>query len=180
MVDATQILDAKRAEIAVAEAALNVMRAELRGMEAMAKALPFSRGSEARGDRRDDGGGATQESKGGRQVGSISKRWRTALWRLHSLGGDFSASDIVGVVRDLEGREMRAADARRQMDTYAGFGFIAEAGNDRYNVTSKFKSKFADHAPNGFDENAPPSSVFDDVLGGAETAHHALDRRPQE
>ncbi|MEG3145933.1 hypothetical protein U1839_14830 [Sphingomonas sp. RT2P30] len=182
MTDISTILADKRARIAGMETALAVERAELRGMEMMAdlvgkaprapvivnvtrrRVLPESAPSET--------------ASKGRQPGSISMRWRAVLWRLDEMGGDFAPSDIVSVVRDLEGREMRAADARRQMEIYVSLGFI-RVENGTYNLTDDFRSKFAASA-NAQNENAPPSDPFEDILGGADTALHAQDRRPQE
>jgi len=186
MNDPNQILAEKRARITELESALEVERAELRGMELMAKLIVPSEAflQLAVGSLKVGGGPARagaaraldyaveEASTKGRQPGSISMRWRAVLWRLEGLGGNFRAADIVAVVKELEGREMRPADAKRQMDVYAQHGFVS-VENDIYNVTDEFRSKFAQSAQNGSNENAPPSENQDDVLGGADTAQGA-------
>lgn len=119
------------------------------------------------------GAAAVDAAAKGRQPGSISMRWRAVLWHLDASGGNFDPNDIVGTVRELEGREMRPADAKRQMDAYAQLGFV-NVDNGKFNVTDEFKSKFAESA-NAHNENAPPSE-----LDGAEIAPDAQDGRPQE
>lgn len=186
MNDPNVLLVEKRAQIAGLEAALEMEKAELRGMEAMAalltKPVPMSRTHVPRAIniRTDDLGGR------GRQPGSISKRWRAVLWRLDGLGGDFTPIDIVDAVRDLEGRSTRPTDARRQMEGYVELGFI-RLDNGKYNVTDEFRAKFADsgdqarlnemlgdfYSPK---ENEPPSENAggsDASLGSATNATEA-------
>lgn len=181
MTEPIQILTDKRAQILELEIRLSVERSELRGMEKMAALLgahptPTSRtgGDDTARAAVAPRPAATDAAARGRQLGSISMRWRAALWHLDALGGNFAPSDIVSAVRDLEGREMRPADAKRQMEAYSQLGFIS-AENGTFNVTDQFRSKFADSAPNGSNENAPP-----ETSSGAETAPDAQDGRPQE
>jgi hypothetical protein len=176
----TQILADKRARIAELEAAIVVERAELRGMEMMATLLSGSREQPLDATTAPAvayihiGHKHSSETPArGRQPGSISMRWRAVLWRLDSLGGNFSASEIVAVVSELEGRDMRPADARRQMELYKELGFVCY-DNGAYNVTDQFRSKFAESA-DAHNENAPPSK-----LDGAEDAAGAHIEGPQE
>lgn len=170
---AEAFLTEKRAAVAELERTLDLARAELRGMEAFAKAVDDAaqqrtqtalmvRSAPARA-----GAAAADAASKGRQLGSISMRWRAVLWHLDALGGNFTPHDIVGAVRDLEAREMRPADAKRQMDAYAVLGFVND-DDGVFNVTDQFKSKFAESAT-AHNENAPPSEL--DGADEALTAH---------
>lgn len=155
MADPHHILSEKQLRVAELERALEGERAELRGMEFMVRQMT---GGQAAKPQTRVGKVLQQISpSGGRQPGSISKRWRAALWALHNGYGPFGLSEIVQMVLVLEGRTLRPADARRQMDTYIEHGFVAGSPDEGYKVTDEFQSKFADDAPNGSNENGEPN-----------------------
>lgn len=169
MIDPNQILSDKRARVAELEALLSVEKAELRGMEQFASAFEMlAKRQGAATLRIPSRTTRLEEARTGRQPGSISKKWRVALWHLDEMGGDFSAQDIVNAVHELEGRALRPADAKRQMDTYAEHGFISEA-NGVYNVTDDFRSKFAEFASGSNENGAAEAAPDAEEVGASST-----------
>lgn len=154
MTDPQIILSEKRARIEGLELVLAAECEQLKGMEMM---VAHFNGVAATRAPLDSIKLASTPSVGGRQPGSISKRWRKVLWA-NDLGcGTFEISDLVLAVRQLEGRPLRPADAKRQMETYVELGFVTGSADAGYVVTDEFRSKFADDAPDSFNENGEPN-----------------------
>lgn len=93
----------------------------------------------------------------GRQKGAISMRWRMNLWRLDEAGGGFSPEDVAAWVKEIEGREMRPIDAKRQMDGYAELGYVRMLPDGRYDVTDEFRLKFPAGVLDGPSDEEEPS-----------------------
>lgn len=89
-----------------------------------------------------------RRSSGGRQPGAISRRWVDVyhyIWKKH--GGDFDIPAIGLAVAELEGREIRAAEARRQVENHAKHGLVTRVfdltdDTPRYSVTDTTAERY--------------------------------------
>ena len=150
MTRADDIIHEQRAKVAEMERTLETARAELRGMETLARAwsitvstvLPAraTRGPEKPSRPRVE---ATATRVGGRQPGAISRRWREVLTRLLATSNTwFDAQEVALAVRALEDREIKISEARRQLDGYIEHGFVERSDDGRYHITQTAIEKF--------------------------------------
>lgn len=171
------IIAAARGSILAREKELDALRAELRGMEAMAEA--FRRSHHAAGASRAKAAENTPPKSGhvgGRQPGSITRRWRAVLRDLVFLSHEwFPAEDVIAAVRKLDDRLIRPSEVRRVFEGYAQHGYVETDASGRYKITQTAVDKFdlENLTPSenveldAPDENAAPNG---EATGAAETA----------
>lgn len=141
-------IERRKTEIAKHRRAIEALEGELRGLE-LAKRLsapaeaPASLAPEAKvsvATPRLLGSGSA-----GRQVGAISKEWRSILKQLDHAGGEFSAEQVVECSTQ-HGINIRVRDARARMRHYAGNGLVVirdkGAGEEVYSVSAEARKKF--------------------------------------
>jgi hypothetical protein len=81
-------------------------------------------------------------SSGGRQPGAISQRWRLILNALYNREEGFNPQDTADLVLEIEKRVMKPSEARRILEGYEGYGYIARNGAGQMFVTQEAATKF--------------------------------------
>lgn len=143
----SEVLDRKRAQIAAKRHELELLEAEMRGMEEMAALFPraeptlYPQGNlripTTIGPHQPSGA----RSSGGRQPGAISNKWKRHLLVL-SESGRFSGEDVASVVEEREGRIMRPSEVKRLFEKYVDQGHVRLISPDLYEVPSQTANKF--------------------------------------
>lgn len=103
----------------------------------------------------------TAPASRGRQPGAISKRWRAVFDSLVQSGNHFDEDAVIGVVRRLEGRDMRRSEVRRLFETHQGNDIIAVHDDGKYSVTDSAISKFG----LGRNDEGPPVETGGPSIG---------------
>lgn len=84
---------------------------------------------------------AGDSRKGGKPKGTLSMKWRGHFaWVLLHIGNQFTLKHIADRVRENEGREMRATEARRQFKVPVEHGYLEVIDENTYRMTDKLIS----------------------------------------
>lgn len=159
-------IDAIRREVRALEAKILQVKEKLPGLEYALSLL--ERSPAAQPNRRPQEEHAVtngQSGSSGRQVGAIANRWKDVYRNL--VGKDFIPQDVVDVIFLQQGRQIRASDAKRVVESHIEHGYVEHDGEGRYRVTDVAVEKFnltaaKPDAPDQLKENEPPE-------GGSET-----------
>lgn len=159
----------KRAALASQRRAIELLEAELKGMEsilALIPQTPLPAGEPSAVLSHSANGGGARPS-GGRQPGAISNKWKRHLLALDDAKIEFGLDDIIEIVADREGRNMRPSEVKRIFDKYVEQGHVVESETGYFipnNVVQRFKASLKDAGDDITDEE-------DAALGNAKANH---------
>ena len=127
----TKIVAEKREVLAAQKHAVELLEAEIRGMELILAMIPQTPLASAKqyipGSLETPF--AMPRSNVGRQPGAISSKWKRHLLALNEAQSEFSLEDIIELVSEREGRTMRPSEVKRIFDKYVEQGHVEENAN---------------------------------------------------
>ncbi|MET3410279.1 hypothetical protein [Methylobacterium sp. 1030] len=137
-----KMVSEKRAALVAQRRAVELLEAELSGMEAILAMIPQTPLSSGKGSETEDRAiGVVVSRSGGRQPGAISNKWKRHLLALDENKAAFNLEDIIELVAEREGRNMRPSEVKRIFDKYVDQGHVTEA-DDMYMVPDSTIHKF--------------------------------------
>ena len=140
--DPHSIIAAKEAEIAATERLLDEQKAELRGMKAVARLYASAPPKRAM-TIHDSAHAQTSSKVGGRQPGSITRRWRDVLEHLLRTESEwFPAESVKLVVKLLENRDITVPQVNRIFLGYQEHGYVERNPVGWFRVSDEAAEKF--------------------------------------
>lgn len=154
-----KMVSEKRAALAAQRRAVELLEAELTGMEAILALIPQTPLPTPKGfEAADRVIGVVASRSGGRQPGAISNKWKRHLLALDESKATFNLEDIIELVAEREGRNMRPSEVKRIFDKYVEQGHVNESA-DMYMVPEstihKFRAALRDAGEDFVDEDEP-------------------------
>lgn len=151
-----KVISEKREALASQRRAVEILEAEIRGMEAALALFP----TEPVVHRDVKPANLLTRSSGGRQPGAISNRWKRHLLALDDAKTIFSLEDVIELVAEREKRFMRPSEVKRIFDKYVEQGHVEET-DELYTVpdltVQKFKAALRDAGDDVQDEDEAAS-----------------------
>lgn len=160
-----KMISEKRTVLAAQKRAVELLEAELNGMEAILALIPqtpLASTSKSSAPADPQGVVPVARSNGGRQPGAISNKWKRHLLALDEAKALFSLDDVIELVAERESRLMRPSEVKRIFEKYVEQGHVEER-EDFYTVpeatVQKFRAALRDTGDDMPDEDEAASTA---------------------